>query len=347
MPSEPDWGKWGTIATLLVGFPMLALGILSYVRPPDPNHPMKLDFLTQTVQISVWLALTVILLVSILSAIVSRRLSPGIVAMKAQLDAVLGKLKEEQKLGEQYRLRQQRDQREIANRDDQIAGIERAGAECELLKKQITDLQNRNATLRAQLETANREPIKQSALFYGGGLPIEKLPEFDLSAERLVLAWPEEFQVRIWRHQDHGTQGLLFEIANLRTTWIGSYTLEIAEATSWDERHAQFRESRYFTPFQVAHGKEIGPAQTTGGQWFLRIKDGTIVLGNSQAPELNWPSEDASTVQVWRLALSLCVDEHHKPNNNLNMLKRLSPVMLLIRWDKSADGIAMAYTGNL
>jgi hypothetical protein len=123
--------------------------------------------------------------------------------------------------------------------------------EIERLKKQISELQGLNATLRSQLQAKKFEPEKVPALFYGGGMPSEKLPQFDPSVESVVLVWPEELQVQIWRYSDPGKRGLLFHLANLRSTWIGKFTLEIVEATSWDKIHSQFRESRYFNPFSL------------------------------------------------------------------------------------------------
>ena len=162
---------------------MLILAVLSYLRPPDPNHPMKFDFLMQTVSISLWLAVSVIVLVAVVSAFITRRISPGIAELKAKMVEMGQRLDAERKIGEGYRLRLQQDQREIAKRSGYL---EEELAQSNQLKKQISDLQGQNATLRSQLQAAKREPIKQSTLFYGGGLTSEKLPDFDASAERIV-----------------------------------------------------------------------------------------------------------------------------------------------------------------
>jgi len=106
-------------------------------------------------------------------------------------------------------------------------------------------------------------------------------------------------------------------VANLRASWIGGFKLEVANATSWGQLHSQFRESRYFKAFQLAAGKELGPACSTGRQWFLKTQEGEIILGNSQAPTLAWPTEDTSTTQVWRLVVTLSLDEHHEPGKSL------------------------------
>jgi hypothetical protein len=130
-------------------------------------------------------------------------------------------------------------------------------------------------------------------------------------------------------------------VANLRATWIGGFKLEVANATSWDQLHSQFREGRYFKAFQLAAGKELGPACSTGGQWFLRTQEGKIVLGNSQAPTLAWPTEDTSTTQVWQLVATLSLDEHHEPGKSLTMLKPLPPATVLLSWDRSSDLLSM------
>ena len=55
MAGEPNWGKHGTIATWTVGGLAILLAILAYVRPPDPAHPMRFDFISAAVSIPLWL----------------------------------------------------------------------------------------------------------------------------------------------------------------------------------------------------------------------------------------------------------------------------------------------------
>ena len=78
----------------------------------------------QPVSVSVWFALSVVVAVALVAVAASRKLAPGLTEVKARLDGVLGKLGEERKLGEDYRLRLQQDQREIAQRDEHIAGFD-------------------------------------------------------------------------------------------------------------------------------------------------------------------------------------------------------------------------------
>jgi hypothetical protein len=340
MASEPNWGKWGTIAAWGFGVPMLCLAVLSYLRPPDPNHPMKFDFLMRTVSIPLWLALSIIVALAIITALMARKVSPGNPELKAKLVETGQLLKAERKMGEGYRLHLQQHRREITKRDDRIGVLERDLISSEQFKKQISELRSQNDTLRSQLLAAKNEPIKQSTLFNGDGLPSEKLPGFDPSVDRVVLTWTEELEIRIWRYSDRD-KGLLLDLANLRTTWIGNFTVEIMDATSWDKIHSQFRESRYFKPLRLANGKELGPGSHTSGQWFLRTKEGKIVLGNSQEPVLQWPPEDSSATHVWRLDLRLCIDNQHDPGKNLHVLKPLPPAILLISWDTSTDVVSM------
>lgn len=67
MGNSPDWGKRGAIAAYVIGIPSIVLAAIAYLRPPDPAHPIKFDFLSTTLSVSIplWLlALTVIILLT-------------------------------------------------------------------------------------------------------------------------------------------------------------------------------------------------------------------------------------------------------------------------------------------
>jgi len=71
MAGQRDWNKCSFFATVAVG----ALAVIAYLRPPDPAHPVKLDFLWTSVSLSMplWLALlTAVLAVAIVVYIVNR-----------------------------------------------------------------------------------------------------------------------------------------------------------------------------------------------------------------------------------------------------------------------------------
>jgi hypothetical protein len=49
--SRPDIIAYVSLA---VGVLSLAVGIISYIRPPDPAHPLRFDFLLQRVSFPLW-----------------------------------------------------------------------------------------------------------------------------------------------------------------------------------------------------------------------------------------------------------------------------------------------------
>ncbi|MFL6450879.1 MAG: hypothetical protein ACJ746_24840 [Bryobacteraceae bacterium] len=59
--NERDWGKHGVIAGYVFGIATLVLGILTYVRPPDPAHPISFDFLSRMIAVPFWLAVMLLL----------------------------------------------------------------------------------------------------------------------------------------------------------------------------------------------------------------------------------------------------------------------------------------------
>jgi hypothetical protein len=340
--AEPNYHKQAAIGTWILVVLTIGLGLLTYLRPPDPAHPMSLDFLSRSLVMPPWLALCLLVIAiemtrrivrsRTLTTLQNRKPDYGKGICRAYNGPSTRTNVELQKRDQQIAELRSALAESDSNRNSKakrIAELEKECAQNEQLKKQISDLQTQNATLRSQLQSVKKEPIRQATLFYGGGLPSEKLPDFDPFSERVVLRWPEELEVRIRHHSFGAMKGLLCEVANLRPTWIGGLNLEIANATSWDQLHAQFRESRYFKALQVASAKELGPASSTVGHWFLRTEGTKIILGNSQEPVLTWPIEDPSTKQVWRLILTLSFDEHHEP------------ATLLLSWDSSSDLLSM------
>lgn len=70
MPGKPDWGKRGVIAAWLIGASTLGVAVLTYMRPPDPAHPMSFDSWTKPISVPPWLAVSTILLVAVVTAAV-------------------------------------------------------------------------------------------------------------------------------------------------------------------------------------------------------------------------------------------------------------------------------------
>lgn len=70
MKNEPDWGRRGVIAAWVLGVPTLVVAVLTYVRPPDPAHPMSLDFLSQSITLPSWLAAILTFAISVVTVIV-------------------------------------------------------------------------------------------------------------------------------------------------------------------------------------------------------------------------------------------------------------------------------------
>lgn len=53
MAQQSDWGKSGAIAGWCAIAVVIVITILAYIRPPDPAHPVKLDFLYGEISISI------------------------------------------------------------------------------------------------------------------------------------------------------------------------------------------------------------------------------------------------------------------------------------------------------
>src|ERR1039458_7533397 len=63
--AEPNWhkqvaiGTWTLAALTAI---LVLIGVLAFVHPPDPAHPMSLDFLSKAIAVQPWLAGVIILL---------------------------------------------------------------------------------------------------------------------------------------------------------------------------------------------------------------------------------------------------------------------------------------------
>src|ERR1035438_8898737 len=58
MAKETNWHKHvaiGTYILIVLTVFLIALGVLTFVRPPDPEHPMSLDFITRSITLSPWI----------------------------------------------------------------------------------------------------------------------------------------------------------------------------------------------------------------------------------------------------------------------------------------------------
>jgi hypothetical protein len=53
--AEPNWHKQVAIGT----WALLIFGIVTYVFPADPAHPMSLDFLSKSIAVPPWMAVTI------------------------------------------------------------------------------------------------------------------------------------------------------------------------------------------------------------------------------------------------------------------------------------------------
>jgi hypothetical protein len=55
---ETNWHKHvaiGTYILIALTLVLIAFAVLTFVRPPDPQHPMSLDFITRSVTLSPWI----------------------------------------------------------------------------------------------------------------------------------------------------------------------------------------------------------------------------------------------------------------------------------------------------
>jgi hypothetical protein len=85
MANEPNWGRHSTIATYVAIVVGIVLFIISEIWPPDPAHPMKLDFLSKSISVSLWFAFMVVALVFAGALAAARRWYGGSPGAQAEI----------------------------------------------------------------------------------------------------------------------------------------------------------------------------------------------------------------------------------------------------------------------
>jgi hypothetical protein len=70
MAQQSDWGKSGAIAGWCAIAVVIIITVLAYIRPPDPAHPVKLDFLYGEISLSVPRWIFLLIMVGVLAAAV-------------------------------------------------------------------------------------------------------------------------------------------------------------------------------------------------------------------------------------------------------------------------------------
>jgi hypothetical protein len=74
MPNETDWGKHAAIAAWAGVVVAIVLVVVQEVWPPDPTHPMSLEVVSKPVVLSRWLAISILVGVTVAAIIITRRL---------------------------------------------------------------------------------------------------------------------------------------------------------------------------------------------------------------------------------------------------------------------------------
>lgn len=174
MAAEPNWHKQVAIGTwilIVLTSILIILGIITFFHPPDPAHPMSLDFLSRDISISPWFALVIALVLVGGTAESVRRRS----LRSTQLNvAATKKLIEGQRDQYELQLSQLQDQ----NKNLQTNGRTLAGVN-DILEMQKSALMKKNESLHGEL-TALKVTLKN----------VEEAR--DMRAKE-TAAWPKQY----------------------------------------------------------------------------------------------------------------------------------------------------------
>lgn len=289
---------------LLIACASFALGLLAYLRPPDPSHPTSFDFLSRAISLPLWLAgIAVLGVAALTAALVRYRVSKSLAPATGETSS------------------------------DSTSVIAAQKTEINELKSQVASSNARfNELLNAKPNYGTGGGISRVT----ANLTVHKKPfDFDPECKKLLFSWKEGLSLEIASHTSGTTYGLLLSVVNGSAEWIGAYSAQVADANSWSAAHGQFLPNRGFNRRQINGGKDLGPMRTTNSQCFVRnFPKGDSVqlaIGNDDRTLLSWPNADPTTVEIWRLTLAVSYDPSPDPPGNT---KGLPPVYLLVRWDR-------------
>lgn len=357
MAEGPNWHKHvaiGTYVLIVLTIILIALAILTFVRPPDPEHPMSMDFLSKSITLSPWiLAACIVAIVASTRwlvrtrtlAMVSREPKYGRTVIAASPGPPADQIEKRDELVDALQRKTNEQLGELSVAQERYLLLQE---ERDQLQSQVARLESQNEALNTafhlQLRSANREPIKQSVIFYGGGPSPEKpsplLPQFESDQRPVNFNWPAVGLGLEVSFIKNGSYGFLISVVNRSSDWIGPHSAKIIDANSWSDDHRKFLPSRGFPPREVVEGKELGPMRTTGRDWLIKttMKGPTLSLGNDDQRTLIWPNHDRRTDELWRLTLELSYHPNpqvHVPSN------ALPPVFLLVLWKRDTDTLLM------
>jgi hypothetical protein len=148
-----------------------------------------------------------------------------------------------------------------------------------------------------------------------GDVNKEPNPLLPDGSNEFVVTSPNDFSVRIKRHQDRQIKGLILGIENHRLGAIGPFRLRILSARSFDSRHNQYRQNGNFSAFVGQTTTPTTASCTSENMWLIRKPDTGphLQAGNSSGNEMEWPNADKSPIQRWLLKIDVSTQTVPQP----------------------------------
>ena len=263
-------------------------------------------------------------LISDLKAKINQR-DGEIAALKRQAEDAAVRLTKEQRLGEDHKGQIQQYYRQTLDADlkisqlqDEIAQMKSKLAEGSAPTNSDDEIQ----TLKAALRTVSNELITEKGYHEDLAKRCDQLTKetkvlnHQISATRsedarrlhlrhqteFTASSPDGFSIDLALSEDSGMKGFVSSIKNTGDFAIGTHTITIKTAQSYDSVRCVFRKPFEFTPCRMSSAAPIGSGYSSLGFWIIRkdIATAHLLVGNGTFP-LKWPPNDHSHVQEWLL----------------------------------------------
>jgi serine/threonine protein kinase len=131
----------------------------------------------------------------------------------------------------------------------------------------------------------------------------------EAEGSKLELSSVQELrvQVRSVHHPATDLVGLGVSVVNDRSTDLKSCRVKVSAARTFDRRKSTFRVGSRLKPIVVAEYQGLLAGDAGKNEWLLRIGEESLEVGSTHREGiLQWPSGDASGLQIW--LLDMCVE---------------------------------------
>jgi TolA-binding protein len=349
MAEETNWHKHVAIGTYILVVLTLGIGVLAYIRPPDPNHPIGFDFLSKEISLPLWLvAIAILGLVSITAAVVrmTRRETGGSSANEDRRRRDMERLKQElAKANSQIETLQQqlgKAAKENGSLSEQLSAFRGLQSSREHDVPNLPPKQMPVAKLPATIPASPHSLVPEESP-YTTTLNTPQIPQHfqqfhNIGEGGLTYESSSNYSIQISRYESNEARGLLIRLHNDGLSRIATHRIIVRTAQSYNAALRGYRDNS-FAAFSYQNQQVVAGSDSASPIPLVR-KEPTqpdLLVGNDSGHPLQWPPKDTAQEHFWLLAIH--VDAFSAPKTgspNPTPLDQLE-MQVVVSWKKETN----------